>query len=350
MYAPPYCRYSLDQVDATNNRFIFYHSEVFLYNPPMPLNRVTLRQFEAFLAIADLHSIGAAAERLNLTSSAVSQLLAEFESELGFRLFDRTTRRVSLSSAGKDFLSSAESVLRHVQTAQQSADDIRNRAAGIVRVGAPLVLASTALPVAIAEYARDKPKVVVRICDTAVEQLAERVASGDLDLAIGPDRPAGAKVRCDNVFATPWVMWCTPAHPLNQLRRVRWQDLRDVPLVATGRDHERGVAQMLVNLPADARIIPIDVVDNVTTAFGLASQGLAATLAPAYVAPLAETFGLIMRRIVEPETIRYVCVYRPVARALSPSADGFAEFLTEWLVRWDRDMQTRYRRRRISRS
>jgi len=50
----------------------------------MPLTRVTIRQFEAFLAIVDLHSIGAAADRLGLTSSAVSQLLAELESELEF--------------------------------------------------------------------------------------------------------------------------------------------------------------------------------------------------------------------------------------------------------------------------
>ncbi|MFL9938676.1 LysR family transcriptional regulator [Paraburkholderia graminis] len=305
----------------------------------MALTRVTIRQYEAFLAIVDLHSIGAAAERLGLTSSAVSQLLAELEAELGFRLFDRTTRRVNLSSAGQDFLASAESVLRHVRAAAQSADDIRNRAAGIVRIGAPLVLASTALPAAIADYARDKPKVVVRICDTVVEQLVERVESADVDLAIGPDRPSGARVRRDAAFASPWVMWCAPSHPLSARRRVQWQQLRDVPIVATGRDHERAVDQMLADLPVEARIVPADVVDNVTTAFGIASRGLAVTLAPAYVAPLARTFGLVMKRIVEPETIREVCLYRSTERALSPSAAGFADFLLPWLKRWDRETQ-----------
>lgn len=312
----------------------------------MALTRVTIRQFEAFLAIVDLQSIGAAAGRLGLTSSAVSQLLAELEAELGFRLFDRTTRRVNLSSAGQDFLASAESVLRHVRAAAQSADDIRNRAAGIVRIGAPLVLASTALPAAIADYARDKPKVVVRICDTVVEQLVERVESADLDLAIGPDRPSGARVQRDTAFASPWVMWCAPSHPLGERRRVQWQQLRNVPIVATGRDHERAVDQMLAVLPVEARIIPVDVVDNVTTAFGIASRGLAVTLAPAYVAPLARTFELVMKRIVEPETIREVCLYRSTERALSPPAAGFADFLVPWLRRWDRDMQAHARVKR----
>ncbi|WMY12489.1 LysR family transcriptional regulator [Paraburkholderia phenoliruptrix] len=312
----------------------------------MALTRVTIRQFEAFLAIVDLQSIGAAAGRLGLTSSAVSQLLAELEAELGFRLFDRTTRRVNLSSAGQDFLASAESVLRHVRAAAQSADDIRNRAAGIVRIGAPLVLASTALPAAIADYARDKPKVVVRICDTVVEQLVERVESADVDLAIGPDRPSGARVSRDTAFASPWVMWCAPSHALGARRRVQWQHLRDVPIVATGRDHERAVDQMLADLPLEARIVPADVVDNVTTAFGIAARGLAVTLAPAYVAPLARTFGLVMKRIVEPETIREVCLYRSTERALSPPAAGFADFLLPWLRRWDRETQADTRAKR----
>ncbi|MES2040371.1 MAG: LysR family transcriptional regulator [Pseudomonadota bacterium] len=305
----------------------------------MALTRITIRQFEAFLAIADLRSIAASAERLGLTSSAVSQLLAQLEAELGFRLFDRTTRIVNLSAAGQDFLSSAESVLRHVRAAEQSMDDIRNRAAGIVRVGVPLVLASTALPAAIAEYMLDKPKVVVRICDTTVERLVDRVASGDVDIAIGPDRPSGSKVHREAVFASPWVMWCAPSHPLNKRPRVHWRNLRNVPIVATGRDHEWGVVQMFADLPADARIIPVEIVDNVTTAFGLAAQGRVVTLAPAYVAPLAKTFGLVMRRIVDPETIREVCIYRPVERALSPSAEGFSEFMLQWLKRWDRKMQ-----------
>ena len=306
----------------------------------MALTRITIRQFEAFLAIVDQNGIAAAAQRLGLTSSAVSQLLAKLERELGFRLFDRTTRRVSLSTAGRDFLSSAESVLRHLRAAEQTASDIRNRAAGIVRVGAPLVLASTAIPFAIAGYATEKPKVVVRVVDTDVEQLVERVASGDVDLAVGPDRATGDRVQREPIFQSPWVLWCAEQHPLARKRRLRWQDLHGTPIVATGRDHEASVAQMLVDQPSDARIAPVEVVDNVTTAFGLVAQGLAVTLAPLYVKPLAQTFGLVMRRVVEPETIREVCVYRPVDRSLSPPADGFAQFLGVCLKIWDRKTQS----------
>lgn len=272
---------------------------------------------------------------MGLTSSAVSQILAELELLLGFRLFDRTTRRVDISSAGRDFLASAETVLRHVRAAEITADDLRNRAAGIVRVGAPLVLASTALPAAIKVYSAKCPKVKVRIRDTPVEALVDRVASGDVDLAFGPNRPTGDAVGSVVAFESPWVMWCHPSFSFAKRASVTCGELRDAPLVAAGRDHELSVESMRSNTPAETRIVPIDVVDNVTTALGLAAEGLAATLAPQYVGILARSFGLEMRRVVEPETIRQICVYYPAARTSSPAAEGFMEFFVEWLRYWN---------------
>lgn len=300
----------------------------------MPLARLSLRQLEAFVTVADQHSFSGAGDRLGLTAQAVSQLVAELETTLGFRLFDRTTRRVSLSAAGRDYLASAQTVLRHAQAAEKAADDVRNRAAGLVRVGAPLVLASTALPEAMREYARDRPKVIVRIRDIPVDRLVESVSAGDVDIAIGPDRATGTEVAAQPLFESPWVLWCSPTHPLAKRRRIQWADLREHPLVAAGRDHELSVEQMRLSTPEALRVSPVDVVDNISTALGIAAQGMAATLAPAYVGVLANGFGLVMRRVVGPETVRKICLYRPMNRALSPAAERFAEHLSDWLAGW----------------
>jgi DNA-binding transcriptional LysR family regulator len=301
----------------------------------MAFTRLTLRQIEAFIAVAEVSSFTAAAARVGLTAQAVSQLVAELEGVLGFRLFDRTTRKVELSSAGRDFLASAETLLRHARAAESAADDVRHRASGVVRIGAPLVLASAVLPVAIRDYAAQRPKVVVRIRDVAVDNLVDAVAAGDVDLAIGPDRVTGPQVMAQALFESAWVLWSAKDHALARRRGgIRWSDLREVPLVAAGRDHERSVAQMRLSAPEGLRVTPVDVVDNITTALGIAAQGTAATLAPAYVAVLAKLFGLQMRRVVAPETVRTVCLYRPSGRALSPAAEGLAEFLTEWMPKW----------------
>lgn len=300
----------------------------------MALTRFTLRQIEAFAAVAEARNFGAASEQLGMTTQAVSQLIAELESVLGFRLFDRTTRRVDLSSAGRDFLGSAESLLRHVHAAEGVASDVRHRAAGVVRIGAPLVLAGSAVPAAIRAYQATHPKVVVRVRDVAVDALVDAVCAGDVDLALGPDRPVPPGASRTALFDSLWVLWCAPTHPLARHRVLRWADLNGAPLVSAGRDHERSVARMQLSVPEGERITPVDVVDNVSTALGLAVQGLAATLAPAYIGVVARPFGLVMRRVVDPETVRTVCLYRPTARAASPATEGFAEHLTDWLPQW----------------
>jgi DNA-binding transcriptional LysR family regulator len=297
----------------------------------MAFARFTPRQLDAFVSVADLRSFSAAGQRLGLTPSAVSQLVAELESVLGFRLFERTTRVVALSPAGRQFLGSAEQVLRHIALAESAAADVLNRAAGIVRIAAPLVIASSILPPAIKDYGQQRPKVVVRIRDTLVEGLVERVASADVDLALGPDRATGSDVERTPLFGSPWVIWCAPDHPLAATRQSRWADLRNHSLIAAGRDHELNVSKMRAVIPDDERIAPIDVVDNITTALGIAAQGLACTLAPAYVGALAIPMGLVMRRVTHPEVMREFCIYQSTQRVLSPAAEGFRDHLVAWL-------------------
>ena len=250
----------------------------------MALTRFTLRQIEAFLLVADLHSFTEAGNRLGLTAQAVSQLVA-----------------------------------------------VRNKSAGVVRIGAPLVLACTAVPAAIRAYRRSRPRVAVRVRDIPVDNLVDSVAAGDVDLAIGHDRAVGAEVSSQPLFDS---VWCSPEHPLARRRSIQWSDLHDHPLVAAGYDHERSVAQMRLSVPEDMRITPVDVVDNITTALGIAAQNEAATLAPAYVGVLANQLGLVMRRVLRPETVRKVCLYKPVARAASPASEGFAEHLQQWMPSW----------------
>lgn len=56
-------------------------------------------------------------------------------------------------------------------------------------------------------------------------------------------------------------------------------------------------------------------------------------MAPAYVAVMAKPLGLVMKRVVQPESVRKVCLYTPGTRALSPAAAGFADFLAAWIQR-----------------
>jgi len=300
----------------------------------MPLSRITIRQLEAFVTVADRRSFAAASNDLGLSASAVSQLVSDLEGSLGFRLFDRTTRRVALSSAGHEMLGQAQASIRSIQIVESFAADIRNRAAGVVRIGAPQIIASALLPAALRAFKERFPKVRVYIRDVAVESMIDQIADGFLDFALGPDRPPDNAVESQLVFYSPWVLWCAPNHPLASKPALLWSDLRHVELVAAGRDHEVSVAQMRADRNDGTSVVPAEVVENTSTALGIAAEGLAATLSPAYVGVVALPLGLVMKRVEDPEVIRKICLYRPARRSIPPAAEAFGEFLIEWARTW----------------
>ena len=302
-----------------------------MYNVGMSSPRFTPRQLDAFIAAAELSNFTAAAHRLNLTPSAVSNLITELEAGLGFALFERTTRKVLLTRDGRDFLPAAILVQRQLSSAAQTAKDVRNRASDVVNVAAPNSVGAVILPPLIAAHRAENPRVRVRILDTGVEWLADRVATGEADIALGPDRVVSGDVHREALYPSPWVVWCSPQHPLAAQDELAWSDLIGHDFYAVGQDHEHSVYPRLLDHPTAAAVAPVQVLENVSTAFGIVTAGLGITCTPAYTEGLARTFGLVMRPLTEPTIIRQMSLYTPVRRDLSQAAQRFVSALREEL-------------------
>lgn len=292
----------------------------------------TLKQLRAFLTVADTESFNLAAKRLNLTPGAVSLVIKELEQEIGFALFDRTTRSVALSKAGRDFWPAAERVLQELQSAMLTAQKVQNMTTGVVRVAAPLVVASALLPPALATYRKAKPGVQIRLLDCAVEDLVQAVEEDYADIAVGPNRATDERVERIALYKTPWVLWCAAANPLVKRKKITWASLASQPDIFAGRDYVTHLADPLPYLPPGQHVVPNYLVKNLSTALGLAASDIAVTFCPAYVAVLAQSFGLVMRLIEEPEIICEMSVYVPRNRALTPTALAFVEFLKPFLI------------------
>lgn len=288
---------------------------------------VSLRQLRALVALARTGSFTQAAASLHVTQSAMSNLIKELERNMGLRLVDRNTRGLELTSAGRDFVPLVERILQDLDGVLGSIDDLKALRRGVVRVAAPQLLACTLLPDVIAAWRAEHPGVQVRLADCDVEGVLSRVAAGEADFGIGPERPSGSEVNSQLLFDLPFVVVFQPGHAFDALKRIRWIDLIEHPFIALqGQFTERLSIDLHAALHGQA-LHPTNEVAFMTTALSMVGAGLGVTACLPYAGSLVRAFGLRMELLHAPVLRRKVLVYERAASTLSPAAQGFKEFL-----------------------
>lgn len=122
-----------------------------------------LTELEAVLAVARQRSFRAAATELEMSTSALSHTVAALETRLGVRLFNRTTRSVSLSEAGEQFVASVAPALSAIRDAVEQASSRRLTPAGTLRINTSPGAARQVMTPLILEYLRRYPEMMVDI-------------------------------------------------------------------------------------------------------------------------------------------------------------------------------------------
>ncbi|HDZ45844.1 hypothetical protein LCGC14_0167040 [marine sediment metagenome] len=140
-----------------------------------------LRRLTYFAAVVETGSFTAAAERLGITKSVVSQQVARLEQEFRTSLLTRTTRSVQVTSAGKVFYQRCALILREAEDAFNELGEIAQEPAGTLRLTAPFDYGATFVVPAIAAYTQKYPQCQV---DATLRDQKVDLMSEDIELAI----------------------------------------------------------------------------------------------------------------------------------------------------------------------
>jgi len=191
-----------------------------------------LRQVEHFLAVVEHGSFTAAAGVSRIVQSALSTSIRNLERELGGALFERTTRRVTLSEAGRAFLPGARRLLTEAGAAADAVRAVAGLHRGRVAIGMIQWLGPVDLPAELSRFHREYPDIQISVLNAPVSVLLDRLREGELDLAYLaadgalPDDTVGRTVfREDLLLITP------PGHRLAGQPRVSWHELDGEPFV-----------------------------------------------------------------------------------------------------------------------
>jgi DNA-binding transcriptional LysR family regulator len=287
---------------------------------------VELRHLEHFVAVAEERNFTRAARRLHLVQSALSVSIRALERELHTRLFERTTREVRLTDAGRILLPEARRTLDAAASAQAAVFGAQAGLRGTLRLGMMQVMSVADIGSLIARFHRERPLVDIkpRTAPGGSAQLVSDVRHGVLDAAFvavsGREQPG---LVATTLAAEPVVLGCPPEHPLAGRAFVSVGELADEPFV----DYSPGwgtrtIADQLFARAGVERSIGIEVPDS-SVHGSLVRAGLGLAILPESMIAAAGLAGVPLR----PTASFVVAFIVPADRPLSPVTQAFADLV-----------------------
>ena len=288
---------------------------------------INLRQLRAFVSIGRLGSFTKAADALHATQPALSAQIRELEESLGVKLFDRSTRSVTLTQAGEDLLPVVDNVLGDLGSVVARARDVARRNTGRVTVAALPSLSATLMPDVVARMRALHPGIAIVIKDALAERILGLIRADEVDLALTSAPPTDPQLQFTPLMNDRMVAVLPPGHPLASARTVKLADILDSSLVLMDRDSSvrRIVDGACASIGRMAE--PAYEAAYMSTAIGLVRAGLGATLLPSSASELRDTTGLCVREIGAPAIERPLGLLTQRQRSASPAVEAFVAIL-----------------------
>lgn len=178
----------------------------------MPVN-FDLNDLYAFRALVEYGNFRLAAESICLSQSALSRRIEKLESALGIKLFDRTTRRVTLTLYGQTFAERSDQLLANVESVLADVNKASQDRVGLVTVATVPSAAYYFMPDVIRRFQARYPRVRVKLIDSSAGNVIEAVASGQADFGICFARNLQANIEFLPLVGDVYVAACSAIIP-----------------------------------------------------------------------------------------------------------------------------------------
>ena len=192
-----------------------------------------LRHLRYFVAVGEEQHYGRASRRLRVAQPALSRQIQDLEEEIGFKLFDRLSRGVKLSAAGKLFLEDARRILQAVSEATARAAHVARGQSGTLRVGFPENASwHGVVPDSFRRFREQQPDAELQLQPAASLELLDAIRSGLLDAGFLNFMPNVDPELDQLAVAVHRVELAVPkTHPLTKLKKLRLRELTDAAFV-----------------------------------------------------------------------------------------------------------------------
>jgi len=288
-----------------------------------------LNDLQAFRAVAELGSFRKAAEAVNISQPALSRRIDKLEEALGVRLFERTTRSVTLTTIGRVFAPSAEQLLDDLDVALLGIRDVSTSRMGHVTIACVPSVAYYFLPSVIANYRRRFPRIRVRLLDASANEVLGAVISGEADFGVSFMGSQEPEIEFKLLLQDRFVAACRRDHPLARKKRVTWNELYEHEYVSVDKTSGNRLLLDQALSTVAPRSPSVCETRHVTTMLGLVEAGLGVAAVPSMAMPGGYHPILTSVPLVEPVVKRRVGIVKRRGRQLTPAAQEFHQMMVK---------------------
>ena len=288
-----------------------------------------LNDLLAFRAVAEMRNFGRAAESVHLSQPAFSRRIDKLEQALGVRLLERTTRRVSLTTVGREFERKVRDLLDELDSTLLGIRGVAATRMGEVTVACVPSTVNYYLSRVIQRFHERAPKVRVKVLDAGANEVLAAVSRGDADFGLNFIGAQEGDLDFKPLVEERFVAACRRDHPLAKQRRVTWAQLSAHDFIGVARTS--GNRLLLDQALAGVKDRPQAIYEtqHVTTLMGLVEAGLGVAAVPSMAMPGADHPLLVSVPLVEPVVTRKIGLIRRRGRSLSPAAALLYELCVE---------------------
>ncbi len=243
---------------------------------------MNLQRVRYFIAVAEELHFGRAAERLHMAQPPLSQQIRLLETELGVRLFDRTTRRVALTPAGEVFLVEALRLAAAADSAERVMEEFRTGDGGLIRLGFVDSAAFEVMPRYLRAYRQRWPKVQHDLQIMSSGKQADALRSGVIDVGISRTPGVGDQTVTTEFRVEALYLAVGPDHPELTGDAVSISDVGDLAFIGFDRRLSPTLHEQLRGLfeAAKQSYEPDIEATEYTTILGLVASGEGVAIVP----------------------------------------------------------------------
>lgn len=283
-----------------------------------------LRQLEYFQMVSRLNSITKAAEALHVAQPSITIAIQKLEEELGVKLFDRSQRKISLTTEGRVFHSRIDDILSRVQDSISEMNDYKLSHKGTIRIGIPPMIGAFLLPNIYANLKKHYPNYQLLAIEEGTLTIRSLLERGELDLGLiiisnlGTSLE-GAPITSDQIVA------CLPTdHPLSTLSSISFTELGSQPLIMLKEDSYN--RQLIMEGCRKQEITPhvVYTSSQIQTIMGLVEKGVG--IAFLFQSLIRDYSGIISRPLADPHYITIGLAWNK-DRYLSRAARSFVDLI-----------------------